>query len=266
MTIKTKTPTAKIIIVDDSNTIRSVLRSLLASEGHEILGEFSSGRNLIEAVGEFEPNIICLDYNLPGVNGLDLLKEIHTAHPGVAVVMITGNESSALEKAAADAGASGFIRKPFTQAKIIKDIHQVVLAQRILLAAQQAKKSNTEGAAHASVVIADDSSAMRMLLAAILADANFNVVGQACDGKQAVELVEKHCPDFVCLDIEMPVMTGLEALSEINLAQPNTKALMISSSADRDRVILANEMGARGYIIKPYQPSRVIDAITKLMP
>ena len=253
------------MIVDDSAVIRSLLRSLLASEGHEVLGEYSSGRGLIEAIKDLKPDIICLDYNLPEVDGLELLKEIHTAHPNVAVVMITGNESLALEKAAADAGASGFIHKPFTQEKVIKDIHQVVLAQRILLAAQQTSKSQKEASAHASVVIADDSSAMRMLLAAILEEANFNVVGQACDGKQAVELVAKHSPNFACLDIEMPIMTGLEALSEINLSQPNTQALMITSSADRDRVILANEMGAKGYIIKPYQPKRVIDAITNLL-
>ena len=68
MTIKTKTPTAKIIIVDDSNTIRSVLRSLLASEGHEILDEYSSGRKHTDDVAETEPNINYLAYNLPAFN------------------------------------------------------------------------------------------------------------------------------------------------------------------------------------------------------
>lgn len=265
MTNKTKTPTAKIVIVDDSAVIRSLLRSLLSNEGHKIVNEHSSGRNLLASIEEHKPDVICLDYNLPEVDGLELLKEIHIAYPTVAVVMITGNKSSILEKSAAGAGASGFIHKPFTPEKIIRDIHQVILAQKILLASQQVKKSHAETSTRASVVIADDSSTMRMLLAAILAEANFNVVGQACDGKQAIELVTKHSPDFACLDIEMPVMTGLEALSEINLDQPNTKALMITSSADRDRVILANEMGAKGYIIKPYHPKQIINAMTKLL-
>jgi len=260
-----KTTHAKIMIVDDSTSIRSVLRSLFINENFEVVGEYGNGRNLLNEVENLSPDIICLDYNLPDVTGLELLKSIHLEHPSVAVIMVTGDDSLQLEKDAAEAGASGFIHKPFTQKDIIDDLKQIVLAQRALAAAHQNKNEESDEPARATAVIADDSSAMRMLLAAILADANIKVLAEACDGNQAVELAIGHEPDFICLDIEMPEKSGLEALEEIKQLEPDAKVLMVTSSADRDCVIQATKMGAKGYIIKPYQPTRVIDAVTELM-
>jgi len=253
------------MIVDDSASIRSVLRSLFINEGFEVVGEYGNGRNLLNEVESLSPDIICLDYNLPDVSGLELLKSIHAEHPAVAVIMVTGDQSLQLEKEAAESGASGFFHKPFTQKAIINDLKQIVLAQRALVAAHQNQAEESDIPACATVVIADDSSAMRMLLAAILTDANIKVVAEACDGNQAVEFATIHEPDFICLDIEMPVKNGLEALKEIKEQQPDVRVLMVTSSADRDCVIQATQMGAKGYIIKPYQPTRVIDAVTELM-
>jgi len=255
----------KIMIVDDSAAIRSVLHSLFVNENFQVVGEYGTGRNLLSDIDKLSPDIICLDYNLPDANGLDLLKQIHATHPAVAVVMVTADDSLELEKDAAEAGASGFIHKPFTQNAIIADLKQIVLAQKALAAAHQNEQRDSDVAPRATVVIADDSAAMRMLLSAILIDANIKVLAEASDGKQAEALVAEHKPDFICLDIEMPVKNGLEALEAIKGQQPDARVLMITSSADRDCVIQATKMGAKGYIIKPYQPTRVIDAISELL-
>lgn len=255
----------RVIIVDDAGAMRSVLRGVLSANGFEVAAEHASGRGLLEAVAAHRPNIVCLDYHLPGEDGLKLLKAIHAEHPTVSVVMITGNDSLNLESAAAEAGASGFIHKPFTQEEILREIRHAEHAQRLLTSAPKAKARPDGETARARAVIADDSATMRKLLAAILAHANVEVVGEACDGRQAVERVAEQRPDFVCLDIEMPHMDGFAALKEMRAENPEVKALMITSKTDRDTVVQAARSGAQGYLAKPFQPAQVIGAVKKLL-
>ncbi|MBI4937667.1 MAG: response regulator [Nitrosomonadales bacterium] len=255
----------RILIVDDSASIRSMLHALLNSEGYEVVGELGSGAKLLATIAQLNPHIVCLDYDLPDADGLSLLKEIHAANPQVAVVMITGSDSHNLEYAAAEAGAAGFIRKPFSQDLVIKGLRQVAYAQKLLMIAARKHNSFEGKPCRAKAVIADDSKSMRQLLAAILAHAGIEVVGEACDGRQAVELVSKHQPDIVCLDLEMPVMSGLEALKIIRSRNPAVNILMITSLSSRDAAMQAASAGARGYILKPFHPDKVTQSISRIL-
>lgn len=261
------TSAAKIVIVDDAAAVRGVLRALLADEGYHVVADLGGGSSLLATVERHEPDIVCLDYNLPDADGLDLLKQIHAAHPTVAVVMITGSTDPDLEGAAAEAGAAGFIHKPFSPDKILKELHQVVYTRRLLAATQQQASAAAPAVAmpRAKAVIADDSATMRLLLKAILERAAVAVVGEASDGKQAVELAAQHRPDIVCLDLDMPVMNGLEALQAIHAAAPAIKVMMITGNASRDAILQAGKAGARGYILKPFRPEKVTEAIGKLL-
>ena len=254
----------KVILVDDANAVRSVLRMVLSYEGYKIVGDFGGGAKLLAAVASSKPNIVCLDFNLPDSDGLTLLKEIHAKHPEVAVVMITGSDDPNLEQEAAKAGAAGFIHKPFSQEKIITDLRQVVQAQTAM-----AKVGNGAGftvvESRATAVIADDSNAMRRLLSTILMQSGVEVVGEDSNGKEATELVATHKPDLVCLDVDMPVMSGVEALKIIHVQQPKAKVLMITANANREVFAEAAKSGARGYILKPYQPEKVTQAISQLL-
>lgn len=255
---------AEIVIVDDSNTIRMLLRSILREDGHQVVGQEADGSQLISLLEKLTPNIVCLDYNLPGANGLDLLKEIHTTFPDIAVVMITADETEELRSEATKAGASGFITKPFSEAIILKEINQVALAQKLLTAPRKESNEQPGNPPKARAVIADDSKTMRQLLASILEHENIEVVGQASDGAEAIDMTLVQQPDIVCLDIEMPNVDGLQALTQIKELGLETKILIISSSADKNNVVKAVQMGALGYILKPYQPDQVVAAIAKL--
>jgi len=258
-------PAAKVIIVEDAAPQRVMLRLLLSKEGYQVVAELATGHALLDAVAQLQPNIICLDHNLPDANGIDLLRSVQASHPAVAVVMITGNTDPALESMAAEAGAAGFIRKPFSQDRIVKELAQVVYAQSLLASAKNTKEPFEVVSARARAVIADDSATMRVLLRMILNKAKIDVVGEAADGKQAVELVVQHKPDFACLDVMMPEMTGLEALEAIRAIDPTARVLMVTAETGRDVVVQAAKAGAKGYIVKPFQPDRVIEAIDKLL-
>jgi len=110
---------------------------------------------------------------------------------------------------------------------------------------------------NATVMVVDDSSLMRHKLNRILSEAGLNVIGEAENGKQAVEKVEELKPSLITLDIEMPEMDGLEALEPLVQASPETKVVMVSSLGDDDRIIESISSGAMDFITKPFDPERV---------
>jgi len=253
----------KILIVDDSASLRAVLRPLFANEGYHVVGDLARGQGLDEAVERLRPDIVCLDYHLPDGDGIEFLELIHGTHPEVAVVMITGDANPDLEHRAAEAGATGFIRKPFTPARIATELRQIAQV-RALLADGHALNEPPK-APRARAVVADDSAAMRLLLTRILHQAAVEVVGQACNGEEAIGLVSDFSPEIICLDLDMPVMNGLDALRAIRAQQNASKILMITGRTDRDAVLQAAKGGATGYIVKPFQPDKVVEAINKLL-
>jgi two-component system chemotaxis response regulator CheY len=112
-----------------------------------------------------------------------------------------------------------------------------------------------------SVLVVDDDNLMREVLKAILRDEGFNVVGEARDGQSALSQVGKLNPDVVCLDVNMPGMSGLEVLKAITQAAPDTKVVMITGDASMTTVRDAVGYGAAGYIIKPLKAARVGAAV-----
>ena len=253
----------RVLVVEDSAPMRSLLGKLLAEEGCKLAGELHSGDALAATVAKLKPDIVFLDYHLPGRDGLDLLRELRNAFPKVAVVMITGDMDPTLYSRAVELGSSGFLTKPFTQGQFSDMLKQVTTALRML------RKPKTEvfgdSLLQAKAVVVDDSAAMRQLLTSILKSANIEVVAEGVNGKEAVKLVEKHYPDIVCLDVEMPVMNGIEALSEIHAMFPSMIALMVTSMNSREFVMQAATNGAQGYILKPYQPNVIISQVTRLL-
>jgi two-component system, response regulator PdtaR len=262
--MNTPLPAAKILIVDDAASLRAVLRAFFSSQGYVVVGELASGANLLETVGRLRPDIVCLDYNLPGANGIELLKVLNVDYPNIAVVIITGDATPELESIAVEAGAAGFLRKPFTPNRMEQEMRQIVHAQS-LLKRHSAGPSKVAPQTRGTAVVVDDSATMRRLLAAILAEMQVQVVGEASDGKQGVELSCQHEPDLICLDMNMPVMNGLQALEHLRARQVKSKILMISGNSDREMVVQALKDGARGYILKPFEPDKVVAAINNLL-
>jgi DNA-binding NarL/FixJ family response regulator len=115
------------------------------------------------------------------------------------------------------------------------------------------------------VLIADDHRLFAEALEAILAaDDRIEVVGQAGDGSEAVELARRLGPDLVLMDVSMPVLDGFEATREIRSAREGVRVLMLTGSNSRDDVDRARQAGAAGYVTKDRIASELIDAIVEV--
>jgi two-component system, chemotaxis family, chemotaxis protein CheY len=113
------------------------------------------------------------------------------------------------------------------------------------------------------VLIVDDAAFMRMMIKDILTKNDFEVVGEAQDGNEAVEKYKELTPDLVTLDITMPDKDGITALKEIKAMDPNANVIMCSAMGQQAMVIDAIQAGAKDFIVKPFQADRVIEAIKK---
>ena len=114
-----------------------------------------------------------------------------------------------------------------------------------------------------SVLICDDAAFMRMMIKDILTKNGYNVVGEAENGLKAVEKYQETKPDLVLMDITMPEMDGIQALKKIKQADPNASVVMCSAMGQQAMVIESIQSGARDFIVKPFQPDRVLEAVKK---
>ena len=111
-----------------------------------------------------------------------------------------------------------------------------------------------------TVVVVDDSSEVRQLVRTLVASlGNAEVVGEAQDGVEAIELVRRQRPDVVVLDFSMPRMTGKEALVQIRELAPETKVVMYSSAPEMREECL--DLGAFAYLEKTVHPEEVVATI-----
>ena len=112
-----------------------------------------------------------------------------------------------------------------------------------------------------SVVIVDDSALARKVLREILESEGYAVVCEAVNGNEAVEAYRKYNPDIVTLDITMPVMDGVEALRQIKAYDEDANAIMITAAGQEKKVIEAIKLGARHFVVKPFQSEEVVKAV-----
>jgi len=113
------------------------------------------------------------------------------------------------------------------------------------------------------ILIVDDTAFVRMMLRDIFAKNGYEVIGEAENGLDGVEKYKELKPDLVTMDIMMPEMDGIEALKSIKAFDANASVVMCSEVGQQAIVIQAIQNGAKDFIVKPFQPERVVQAVEK---
>ena len=114
------------------------------------------------------------------------------------------------------------------------------------------------------VLIVDDALFMRLLLREVFEQAGWQVVAEAENGLQAIELFQHHQPDLVTMDIVMPEMGGIDALKKIISSQPQARVVMCSALGQDSMVMEAIKAGARDFIVKPFKEQQVLDVVQRV--
>jgi len=114
------------------------------------------------------------------------------------------------------------------------------------------------------VLITDDATFMRMTIRKILEENGIEVIGEACNGKEAISKYKELMPDLVTMDITMPVKNGIEAIKGIIEFDPKAKILACSAMGQEPMVIEAIKSGAKSFIVKPFQADKLLFEINKV--
>ena len=114
----------RIMIVDDSALIRALLRAVLEDAGYAVVGEASTGAKALECCEGSRPDLVCLDIEMPGMNGLQTLAALRTGYPHLLVIMISTNATLQNVQVAIQNGATDFVVKPFTAAKVCETLQR----------------------------------------------------------------------------------------------------------------------------------------------
>jgi two-component system, chemotaxis family, chemotaxis protein CheY len=117
----------------------------------------------------------------------------------------------------------------------------------------------------ARVLVVDDAAFMRKMVSDALSGGGHEIVGEAANGSEAVQRFQELRPDVMTLDITMPEKDGLTALREIIAVDPGAKVVMCSALGQESKVLESIKLGAKDFVVKPFQADRVLSAIEKAL-
>jgi two-component system, chemotaxis family, chemotaxis protein CheY len=117
----------------------------------------------------------------------------------------------------------------------------------------------------ARILVVDDAAFMRKMVTDALTRGGHEVIGEAGNGTEAVEQYQSLKPDLTTLDITMPEKDGLSALKDIMALDPSAKVIMCSALGQESKVLESIKLGAKDFVVKPFQAERVLDAVGKAL-
>jgi len=248
-------PTRRTVLVaDDDAEVRGTLAEYLRAQGFEVV-EVGDGIEALGQVKRVRPASVVLDLLMPRLGGLEAIKGIRTFDPAITVVIVTGVEDAELQRRALSLGAAAVLTKPVALANL-----RTVLGRSEGHpggSAETLKPPSVAQAASAGrILIVDDEPEIRAVLEGLLTQHGYQA-SSAADGAAAVRAVIDDAPDVVLLDIAMPRLGGIEALTALRAIAPEIKVVMVSGQADLQLAKRALAYGAFDYVAKPVDPAHL---------
>jgi PAS domain S-box-containing protein len=255
-------PVWKVLVVEDPRTSSGHLVRYLRENNAEVI-QWDLSRNPVDQAVDILPDVIFLDLLLPGGSGWDRLQQLKTNDQTrlipVVIASVIDEHARAISM-----GAAGYLVQPFTGEKVGEMLRRVTRGRENRPETSGARPASLEGL---RVLIAEDNDLILNTHSDYLLSLGCQVI-QARNGHEAIELTREHCPDVILMDIQMPVMSGLDAILRIRAESPNDSVPIIAVTAlalagGRERCL---EAGATEYLSKPVgldQLGAVVAAVRK---
>lgn len=246
---------AKILAVDDEQMFCDLLRTALGHHGHEVIA-VTNGADALEQFKRHRPHMTLLDLIMPGMSGIEVLKQIRAIDPNASVIVLTGARTDELEDRARELGVTDFLRKGLSLKSLMGTLDRVFAQSGQPTPTTPTKEPSGEALPSDSILVVDDEPGIRDLLWQFLTGRGYRV-RTAQDGVEAVAQVKQEPPRIVILDLFMPKMNGVEVLRE--LQRLNYMGAVIALSANKDTPLLKEmvTLGAVDSIGKPIDLKRL---------
>ncbi len=233
---------AKILAVDDELAFREALHHTFHKHGHDVMTA-TSADHAADLMASHTFDLIILDVVMPEESGIVFLKKIRASKNQVPVVVYSVKVDAILEKEARQAGANEVLHKSVTLDVLADRCAKVLLsAGKPFFTAQGIKKR---------LLVVDDEKSIRQMLSTFFGKKGYEVI-EASSGEEAIDKVNAEKPNIVLLDMHMGGMDGIESLKQILQLYPKLAVVMATGDENDERVRMAMELGAYGYVLKPF--------------
>ena len=244
----------KAVVVDDDAEIREVLAEQLATRGFEVLTA-GDGLEALLYVKRQKPEVVVLDLMMPRLGGLEALRRIRAFHPEAKVVIVSGNLDDEVRRQALALGAAGVLEKPVSLPDLLVALGATERpAQTPAEPRREGSGTREPPVAPATepgrILIVDDDPEIGAMLSDFLTLKGYSARAVP-DAVTAVREVVAAPPDVVLLDINMPGLSGTDALPTIRAVAPLAVVIMVSATEDAATAKRALAYGAFDYVVKP---------------
>ena len=228
----------KLLLIDDEKGLCGYLKDFFKPRGYEVLTA-ANGQDGLAVVKAEKPELVLLDINMPGMDGLEALRQIKSTLPQTKVIMITVSDDEDTRRKAASLGADGFVKKPFTT-EYLEDV--------VILKVNELAKAKGP----AGILIVDDEEGIRSSLRKFLSGRFECRIAEAASGQEALDLLRKDKFDLVLLDIQMPGISGMEIIKEKKKLSYSLCVWVITRFDSAELAHKVIDEGADDYIPKPF--------------
>ncbi|MFN4235936.1 MAG: response regulator [Vogesella sp.] len=260
-----------VLVVDDNATNRSWLASLLRNWNMQVTLA-ADGHDALALLQQHDFQLILLDGHMPGMSGFDVAQQIQQDRRSATVIMLTSSGERGDASRCQALGIRGYLTKPASQDELLTTLQLLLGAQAQThdpVPALVTRHTVRELEHSLSVLLAEDNPVNQKLAVTILSRRGYRVT-VAGNGQEALDALESSQFDLILMDMQMPVMDGLEASQRIRALQqqgiwPPTPIIAMTANAmsgDRERYLAA---GLDGYVSKPIDASRTFAEIARVL-
>lgn len=243
----------KILVVDDEQMVCDLMRAVLSSHGHEVLTA-TDGHEALALFQRHRPSVTLLDLHIPGMDGIEVLKQIRAMNPRAAVMVLTAGGPARLENQARALGVTDFLKKGLSLDVVLGAMERslqmpspAAAAPAAGLSGQGATAGSQEGA---TILVVDDEAMIRSLLTKFFTLRGYRVRA-AQNGAEALAMVAQQQPDLIILDMYMPGMNGIEVLRELRARHYEGGVVVLTASHDEKLLQQTLDLGSVDVIGKP---------------
>ncbi|HEY3101622.1 MAG TPA: response regulator [Methylomirabilota bacterium] len=252
----------RVVIADDEEEIRDLLTEYLEAHGWETFRAVNGLEALLH-VKQQRPSAVVLDLHMPRLGGIDALKRIRAFDPTIAVVIVSASIDDAVRRQADALGARAVLNKPIDLAGLLTALGRDAARPELARPAADPPAGvavASPPARQGSILVVDDDPDVRDVLEEFLRMKSYQV-HVSTNGADAVRALVAATPSVVLLDIEMPGLSGVDALPTIKALAPTTAVIMVSGTMNVELAKRALAAGAFDYLTKPVDLARLLESI-----
>jgi DNA-binding response OmpR family regulator len=234
------------VVGEDEPDLRETIAESLTLHGFDVV-QAANGLEVLLHVKRSRPQVVVLDLHMPRLGGLEALRRIRSFDPSIRVVVVTAETDREVHRRALAGGVAAVLEKPLSVPQL-----RAALGLAVSPPAPTSSQPHTETSplAGLGVLVVDDDAGIREVLQEFLTGARCRV-RLAGDGATAVRELVDSPADVILLDIEMPGLSGVEALPTIRAVAPEAVVIMVSGTTDTETAKRALAYGAFDYVVKP---------------